>query len=681
MDSFGDDTEESRFFDALEHITPEPDFESDCKRWDYDVWIGAPQSVINRRAKFIKWMESWADEFGGENSVNTYGNSESGVSWGDDQRNREDSGYMRRTSCIVEEFSSSGSSSSSQDMDGLESKRGMDLSDRRNGEIENVSIFSSSVQKIVQSEAEANEYTPRTTSKLRDRWWCKLRSLNCMMGGNVEDDSVESSSSSQVHGTRVRRVDVRHSRKRLKELSAFFAGQEIQAHKGSILMMKFSLDGQYLASGGEDKLVKVWQVVEEERLGATDIPDVDPACMYFSMNHHSELRPLVVAKDEAKCKTWQKTTQSACIVLPPKIFRILETPLHVFQGHSGKILDLSWSQNNCLLSSSVDKTVRLWQLGVNQCLKVFQHSDYVTCIQFNPVNDDYFISGSIDGIVRIWAVDDCQVVDWTETRDIITAISFCPDGKAGVVGSIAGMCYFFNFSDNHLRLESQMCLNTKKKSSPSKRITGFQFLLQDSSNVLVTSADSRIRIISGMDSIAKYKGPRSAGNHISASFTSDGKHIISACNDSNVYIWNYFGQKDSKAVYKSFECFSSDASVALPWPGSRIVNSGETLKTRQPCDSSIQYLSLSPSIRFSLCQDFILDSGSKGSATWPEEKLPASNLNLGACTYSMSKSQHKLFKTSYQSLASSHAWGLVIVSGDWDGRIRSFYNYGLPAPV
>lgn len=32
----------------------------------------------------------------------------------------------------------------------------------------------------------------------------------------------------------------------------------------------------------------------------------------------------------------------------------------------------------CLLSSSVDKTVRLWRVGVDQCLKVFQHSDYGT---------------------------------------------------------------------------------------------------------------------------------------------------------------------------------------------------------------------------------------------------------------------------------------------------------------
>lgn len=53
----------------------------------------------------------------------------------------------------------------------------------------------------------------------------------------------------------------------------------------------------------------------------------------------------------------------------------------------------------------------------------------MTSIQFNPVNDDYFISGSLDGKVRIWAINSCQVVDWKDIRDIVTAVSYRPDGK------------------------------------------------------------------------------------------------------------------------------------------------------------------------------------------------------------------------------------------------------------
>lgn len=53
----------------------------------------------------------------------------------------------------------------------------------------------------------------------------------------------------------------------------------------------------------------------------------------------------------------------------------------------------------------------------------------VTCIQFNPVDDNHFISGSIDGKVRIWEITGCQVVDWTDIKDIVTAVCYRPDGK------------------------------------------------------------------------------------------------------------------------------------------------------------------------------------------------------------------------------------------------------------
>ncbi|KZV44902.1 hypothetical protein F511_17881 [Dorcoceras hygrometricum] len=681
MESFTDDTEESRFFDAVEHITSEPDFVSDINNWEYDVWINTPQSVRDRRMKFIRWMGLYSIDVGEENFVAEYDSPKGGAFKGDMDRILGNSGAVLRTSVMMDELSSSQSSISSWNIDDLELSQGAHLGEFRSAEVEKVSQLSPPVHQLVQRDTEGHGNTPRMMNNLRNWWLCKFRSINCLMNANMKEDNVESNSFCQGQGSRFQRVKVRHCRRRLKELSALFMRQDIPAHEGSILTMKFSRDGQYLASAGKDKLVKVWRVVEEERFDTRDMPDVDPSCVCFSVNDLSELRPLMLEKDKISKTKTQRTPDLACIVFPPKIFRLQEAPLHVFQGHSGEILDLSWSKNNLLLSSSVDKTVRLWQLGVDNCLKVFLHSNYVTCIQFNPVSDDYFISGSIDGKVRIWAIDGCQVVGWTEAKDIITAVSHRPDGQGGVFGSITGTCQFFEISDNQLQLEAQICL-TNKKSSPCKRITGFQFLPNDPSKLLVTCADSQVRIIDGMNVIAKYKGPRNCGNHLSASFTSDGKHIISASEDSSVHLWNYMGQEESSFLHpkaiRSFECFSADASVALPWPGLQTRNPMDRLQSRKLPGSSITYLPFSTSTRFLLSQEFFVDSSSKGSATWPEEKLPASNYEAES---SMSKSQYKLFKNSCQNLSSSHAYGLVIVTAGWDGRIRSFHNYGLPATL
>ncbi|KAL8140552.1 hypothetical protein V2J09_006573 [Rumex salicifolius] len=154
--------------------------------------------------------------------------------------------------------------------------------------------------------------------KSEKKWWFrKLCSLSCVM----EEKQI---------------VKVRRCSKKHKDMSAFYLSQDFQAHEGPILVMKFSPDGEFLASAGEERIVRVRKL---------------------------ELHPFYAKKERiGKVKRWSRTFDSACVVLPPKVFRLLEKPLCEFKGHRGEILDLSWSNSNCLLSSSVNKTVRLWQI-------------------------------------------------------------------------------------------------------------------------------------------------------------------------------------------------------------------------------------------------------------------------------------------------------------------------------
>ncbi|KAK8692797.1 hypothetical protein V6N13_070404 [Hibiscus sabdariffa] len=727
MGSFFEEEDDEQFFDSCSVYSDEcnssPDFglvNGFPDNFDqYKFWSMFPESVDKRRHRFRTWMDLSFDR----NSVT---DEDPGGLCSDDldlgiYRISQDSGAVLRTMAIEDGVSSNQSFVAFESNDAQEPAENCSVEDRfahqdknSDGRMELLAIQQRGSSKSVSSQESEWSTMPSPLVDLRLRgqvegrsridlkrkvkksWLRKLGAIAHVVDRHVEIASKHSSQDS-VSGERMKRVRVHSCSKHSKELSSLYCGQEFVAHEGSISTMKFSFDGRFLATAGEDCIVRIWKIVEDENLDKFDIQDLDSSCLYFRMNHLSQLTPLNVDKEHMdKIKRLGRSSDSTCVIFPPKIFRISEKPVHEFQGHSGEILALSWSKKGFLLSSSVDKTVRLWQVGFDRCLRVFSHNNYVTSVAFNPMDDNYFISGSIDGKVRIWEVLRCRVIDYTDVRDIVTAVCYRPDGKGGFVGSVTGNCRFYDIIGNRLQIDEPIYLQSKKKL-PGKKITGFEFSPSDPSKVIITSADSLVRVLSGRDVVCKLKAPgfRIASSQISATFSQDGKQIISASEDSNVYIWNYTDPEKNclKAKNVSFrESFlSHNASVAIPWSGIETIPG--TLASPKPSGGELRnglangQKHQNPKVDleqpvphaspdcFSL-KRVLMESLTRGSATWPEETLLS--VNPATIASDMWKFELKVLKSAYQSMLSSHKWGLVIVTASFDGRIRTYLNYGLP---
>ncbi|OVA00546.1 WD40 repeat [Macleaya cordata] len=548
----------------------------------------------------------------------------------------------------------------------------------------------------------------------RERRSSDERDTSSEKGGRRSSSATDESQDGSFHGPE--RVRVRQYGKSCKDLTALYKSQEIQAHNGSIWSIKFSLDGRYLASAGEDCIIHVWQVVESERKGdfweklEDGIPNLyflpngspEPTLLLANVENHSE------KKRRGRTSISRKSISMDHVMVPESVFALSEKPICSFRGHLDDVLDLSWSKSQYLLSSSMDKTVRLWDMATNSCLKTFSHSDYVTCIQFNPVDDRYFISGSLDAKVRIWSIPDRQVVDWNDLHEMVTAACYTPDGQGALVGSYKGSCHLYNTSENKLHQKSQISLQNKKKKSHLKKITGFQqFSPGSSTEVLVTSADSRIRVIDGVDQIHKFKGFRNTSSQISASLTANGKYVVCASENSSVYVWKHEGESwpsRTKGVtvtqsYEHFHC--QDVSVAIPWPGlvstkgTQDENSGPLtgLSSRHNGVSGNKHSSPSlveetnnkqhegtPSLYgytnsplhgtiASVSNSYFFD---KFSATWPEEKLLPAIKN---------RSPNISLDLSNGVKQGRSAWGMVIVTAGLRGEIKTFQNFGFPVRI
>uniref|UniRef100_A0A2N9FZ33 Uncharacterized protein n=1 Tax=Fagus sylvatica TaxID=28930 RepID=A0A2N9FZ33_FAGSY len=178
---------------------------------------------------------------------------------------------------------------------------------------------------------------------------------------------------------------------------------------------------------------------------------------------------------------------------------------------------------------------------------------------------------------------------------------------------------------------------------------------------------------------------------MSASFASSGKHIISIGEDSRVYVWNYNGwcipsSQDTKSI-RSYEHFIFEGvTVAVPWSGSGIGHWNFKSYIYDYCSHTLDKIEavswVRDTKRFYLGNLFSMNGPCKGSATWPEEKLPL--WDVLDSPEDESHYQHHLDReqqhnnNAQKHMAVSDTWGLVIVTAGWDGTIRTFYNYGLP---
>jgi len=260
----------------------------------------------------------------------------------------------------------------------------------------------------------------------------------------------------------------------------------------------FSPDGKRIASGGPDKMVKIWDVVTgQEALAFEGAADFDKV---KSVSFSPDGTRVVSGGDDMKVNVWDVETGQKILTLA---------------GHSGAVSSVCFSPDGTRIASSghVD-SVKVWDAETGQ--EMFTQEGHSSFVTFS--SDGRWIVSSGDLTVKIWDADTGQEsLVFDIQLNEVTTLAVSPDGK---------------------------------------RIAGGGMLLQDTSFNPTQWSCGAIKVLdteTGRE-LLTLRGKGSPWNYFRdylyaitcVRFSPDGKRIVSSSHDKTVKVWDISSLDASK---------------------------------------------------------------------------------------------------------------------------------------
>jgi WD40 repeat protein len=293
----------------------------------------------------------------------------------------------------------------------------------------------------------------------------------------------------------------------------------------------FSPDGRTLASGSNDRTVKLWDVATGRELSTLD-------------GHAGEVESVAFSADG---RVLASATAGGTLVLGPgdntPTIRLWDIAtgreLRKLTGNTSGISSLAFDPRGLTLASgSYDRTVKLWDAATGRTIRTLTgHTDAVTSVAFSP-DGRTLASGSYDRTVKLWDVAAGRALrTLTGHTDQVYSVAFSPDGHTLASGSEDLSVRLWDFTTGR---------QLQALTGRTGPVTSVAF--SPSGSTLATGGGDQIEI---------WDLTTTAGLHIladptsgttSVAFSPDGRTLASGSRDTTVKLWDVASRRKLRTL-------------------------------------------------------------------------------------------------------------------------------------
>ncbi|HEY9668157.1 MAG TPA: NB-ARC domain-containing protein [Coleofasciculaceae cyanobacterium] len=285
--------------------------------------------------------------------------------------------------------------------------------------------------------------------------------------------------------------------------------------------VKFSPDGQLLATGDFNGEVRLWRVVDGKNL----LTCKGHTSWVWSIAFSPDGQTLATGSADRTVKLWDLSTGQCSQML---------------QGHTTQVWSVCWSPDGQILASaSEDHTIKVWDIKTGKCDRTLEgHTNWVRSVAFSP-DGKLLASGSDDQTVKLWDLSTgqcCQTLQGHIAQ--VWSIAYSSDGEFLASSS----------SDRTIKLwdiKTGECLKTLQGHTNWVRSLA---LSPDGQLVASGSEDHTIKIwtVGTGQCRQTLKGHRNWVR--SVDFSPDGQTLASGSGDHTVKLWDVYSGRCDKTL-------------------------------------------------------------------------------------------------------------------------------------